>query len=35
LLFGVLPVSYHHLHVREIDAEQMRVAALEWGGVVS
>ncbi len=34
LLFGVLPVSFHHLQMRLIDAEQMRIVAHEWGGVV-
>jgi hypothetical protein len=34
LLFGMLPVSYHHLQVREIDAGAMRMVAHEWGGAV-
>jgi hypothetical protein len=34
LLFGVVPVSYHHLQVREIDADAMRLVAHEWGGAV-
>jgi hypothetical protein len=34
VLFGVLPVSYHHLEVREIDADAMRMVSREWGGAV-
>jgi hypothetical protein len=34
MLFGLLPVSYHHLQVREIDGEAMRIVTHEWGGAV-
>jgi hypothetical protein len=34
LLFGLLPVSYHHLQVREIDAGALRIVTHEWGGAV-